>query len=386
LGSTYPPRRVSIEEAIDLGLASFEEQLTACRRVTEVSLAAAEQRGEGRVANEKRHVLTERLDRLEDEMEAYRVLLRHFMITVGLDPDGAGRWLDERVEPHDRDVLRPLLDGYRRVAEGEVSSTADEVSKTVGDTHRRTVLTALLALAALAALPFFLAQTSSRADTVRPAAAGQTVPLREVQGRVKNNLQVVSSMLRLQASDSPAEASRQLLESEGRIRAMALVHELLDRSSDLTSIDFCDYVHGLVGSLVGSGDKNGRSHPIEIDVEHVRLGLDLAIPCGLILNELLTNALRHAFADGREGKVQVGFRRENGRGSLTIADDGVGFLTPSASDATTSALGLRLVSALARQIQAEMSVDTTRGSKFTLEFPVPPPSTGSEADVAGDAA
>src|SRR5205807_8773463 len=149
--------------------------------------------------------------------------------------------------------------------------------------------------------------------------------LREIHHRVKNNLQITSSLLRLQASKIADAAVRQLLrESQDRIRSMALVHEMLYRSQDLARVDFPQYVRELVPQLFRSYNAGGRVR-YRVELDEIVFGVDLAVPCGLIINELVANALKHAFPGDRRGEICVRMSLEQDRYWLSVEDDGVGF-------------------------------------------------------------
>ncbi len=188
-------------------------------------------------------------------------------------------------------------------------------------------------------------------ETIRASLREKEALLREIHHRVKNNLQVVSSLLNLHAEHSkgrdPAEVAR---ECRRRIRSMALVHERLYRSKDLARIELGGYVRDLAGNLFRSyGPEAAAAIELRLEADEISLGIDAAIPCGLILNELISNALKHAFPGGRRGLVRVGIRaRKDGGLALTVEDDGVGFAAPRAPGAET--LGLTLVGALAGQL------------------------------------
>ena len=143
---------------------------------------------------------------------------------------------------------------------------------------------------------------------LRASLAEKEVLLKEVHHRVKNNLQIISSLLTLQARETTdADAHRMFEECQGRIRSMALIHEQLYQSGELARIDFCEYARRLCAHLVDSvGALDGRV-ALRIDVTAAPLPLNLAIPCGMILNELVSNALKHAFPGGRRGQIVVGF-------------------------------------------------------------------------------
>jgi PAS domain S-box-containing protein len=210
-------------------------------------------------------------------------------------------------------------------------------------------------------------------EELRRSLAEKEALLREVHHRVKNNLQVISSLLRLQAADSLSpDAARLVHESESRIHSMALIHEQLYRSGDLARIDFRDYVDGLTRNVLASAGEVGRPIKLTLEVEPVPLDLDVAIACGLVLNELLSNALKHAFPDGRGGAISIAFHCAGGCATLVVADDGIGL--PAAADAEhRGSLGQRLVTALVRQLRGTASVATSSvegGTRFTLTFPV----------------
>jgi two-component sensor histidine kinase len=169
-------------------------------------------------------------------------------------------------------------------------------------------------------------------------------------------------------------------ESRNRIRSMALVHEKLYGTKDLSSVDMSWYIHSLATQLLRSYGMTGQGIELQIDAEGVPLMIDAAIPCGLMLNELISNALKHAFPNGRRGRVRIALHREAPEFIVrVIEDDGVGI--PQAGDVTkTESLGLRVVGALADQLQATIELDRSQGARFTIRFqPVSSVRTGSLA-------
>jgi two-component sensor histidine kinase len=194
------------------------------------------------------------------------------------------------------------------------------------------------------------------------------VLLKEIHHRVKNNLQVISSLLNLQSDKANDPAAVALLaESKDRVKAMSLIHEKLYQSSNLSRIDFGEYVDGLVSSLLGSNTVLLGSVSPRIETDSVQLDLNAAIPCGLIVNELVTNALKHAFRDGAQGKVWVELKRNNGSVSLTVGDDGVGL--PDGWDIQSSeSLGMQLVAALVGQLDARLTLNREGGTEFVITF------------------
>ena len=182
--------------------------------------------------------------------------------------------------------------------------------------------------------------------------------LKEIHHRVKNNLAVMSSMFYLQGRHASDQATLDILtESQNRVRSMALVHELLYRSQNLAEIDFAEYALSLATQLIRTYCMPpGRVRLLDRTTP-AWMNIDLAVPCGLVLNELVTNAIKHAFPEGREGEISIALEHREGRVSLTVADDGVGVPMDDGRQALfESSFGLRLITSLTRQI----------GGTFTL--------------------
>ncbi len=204
---------------------------------------------------------------------------------------------------------------------------------------------------------------------LRSSLHEKEILLKEVHHRVKNNLQIVSSLLRLQEGDE-AGPSRNLQESQNRIRSMALIHEHLYQSQDLANIDFSAYLKELVDNLLASYGARSERVRAEVRVLTCPLSLDTAIPCGMIVNELVANALEHAF--GTEGgTLWVSYGPDNGHHELRVADDGRGLPDDFDIDRGDS-LGLRLVSALTAQLGGDLAFESSRErTEFTLRFEPP---------------
>ena len=193
--------------------------------------------------------------------------------------------------------------------------------------------------------------------------------LREIHHRVKNNLQIISSLLYLQSSTLADATARQALkESQDRVHSMALVHEQLYRSSSLGAIDFGEHLRQLAGSVARSyGPANGRVR-LELELESVAVDLDLAIPVSLIFNEVLANAFKHAFPGERAGIVHVAFFADGPETlTLRVRDDGVGSAPDSEYDAGRS-LGLKIVRNLTEQIHGQLEIQSRPGTTFQLSF------------------
>jgi two-component sensor histidine kinase/integral membrane sensor domain MASE1 len=214
-------------------------------------------------------------------------------------------------------------------------------------------------------------ETRVRARTAELGASlrEKDVLLSEVHHRVKNNLQIVSSLLSLQASRLEDDALRRLfLESQSRIHSIALVHETLYRSNDLGRVNFGTYARTLLHGLGETQSAATRGISLDAHTDEVELSTDVAVTCGLIANELVTNAFKYAFPEGRKGRVEIEVRRSPpSRIVVVVRDDGVGL--PEAIDPfTTRSVGLSLVAALARQIDAELEIDRSAGTSFRIAF------------------
>jgi PAS domain S-box-containing protein len=201
----------------------------------------------------------------------------------------------------------------------------------------------------------------------------KTVLLDEIHHRVKNNLQVIASLLNLQADRARDEAARRVLaESQSRVRAMALIHQLLYERKDYSVVDLGEYLTRLANLLVSTHRAQAERVTLEIDVEPVPVDLQQAVPCGLVVNELLTNCFKHAFPEGRSGTVGVTLKHgEGGVVRLAVSDDGVG-LPETAELGSSASLGLQLVPLLAEQAGAELAVVRAPGTTFSLTFPSTP--------------
>ncbi len=211
------------------------------------------------------------------------------------------------------------------------------------------------------------------------ALAEKQVMLREIFHRVKNNLQIVSSLLNLQAHHYPdAPTHTALLDAYSRVRAMTLIHEKLYQSPNLARIDFAEYSRHLGAFLWRSYRINPALIALDIQAADVWLEIDQAVPCGLILNELISNALKHAFPNQRAGRVIVELaRQEPHLIALTVRDDGIGMSADFALAATTS-LGLQLVQTLVNQLGGTVQVPPTPGACFQIQFPDPTLITGDQ--------
>jgi PAS domain S-box-containing protein len=206
-------------------------------------------------------------------------------------------------------------------------------------------------------------------ETLRASLQEKEVLLKEVHHRVKNNLYIISSLLYLQ---SKTIQDRQLLnslqDSRNRIASMALIHEKLYQSKDLSSINFAEYVQNLAKDIFHSYGVNSRIVSLQIDVADLFLAIDLAIPCGLIINELISNSLKYAFPVNIQGTIFVDLQLDRANNYiLTVGDDGVG-LPKHVDFRNTKSLGLRLVCNLTEQLDGELELKTVKGTLFQITF------------------
>ena len=204
---------------------------------------------------------------------------------------------------------------------------------------------------------------------LRNSLQEKEVLLKEIHHRVKNNLQVISSLLNLQAGTiEDPDAVETLKESQSRIRSMAFVHESLYQSDNLSEVDLGRYIHVLTTHLFRTYKINTSLISLDIDAEDAGLSVDATIPCGLIINELISNSLKYAFPGGREGRIYVDLHSENGQLTLIAGDDGVGF-AEDVDFRNTESLGLQLVNTLVDQIDGTIELNGKEGTEFRITFP-----------------
>jgi PAS domain S-box-containing protein len=212
-------------------------------------------------------------------------------------------------------------------------------------------------------------------DQVNASLREKEVLLKEIHHRVKNNLQVISSLLSLQAETiQDPETRRVLKESQNRVRSMAIIHQRLYQSGNLAEVNFGGYIKELCAQLFRSYGAASHRIALTMDTEEIGLGVDKAIPCGIILNELVTNALKYAFPDGKGGTVTVGLHGRDAQIELVVRDDGVGLPTES-EGVRTDSLGMKLVHMLVEQISGTLTQESEQagnaerpGTRWTIQF------------------
>ena len=206
-------------------------------------------------------------------------------------------------------------------------------------------------------------------EEIKRSLAEKEALLQEIHHRVKNNLQIVSSLIDLQARHTEDEQTLEMFrESRDRIRTMALVHEKLYQSNDLAHIDLPGYIRTLATDLMHSYSINTNQIESDIHIDDIALGIDMAIPCGLIINELLSNALKYAFPDNRSGCITLELRQvQPGAYLLRVADNGAGL--PEGMDyEKTDSLGLKLVVSLVRQLRGKIELLRDSGTTYEIRF------------------
>ncbi|WP_416671231.1 PAS domain-containing sensor histidine kinase [Egbenema bharatensis] len=215
-------------------------------------------------------------------------------------------------------------------------------------------------------------------EQIRSALNEKEVLLKEIHHRVKNNLQIISSLLRMQARQTLHSSTATLFqEAQNRVQSMALIHEQLYQSPDLSHIQFGRYVRVLVNQLFQCYGVSPERITLAIEADEMPLNLNTAIPCGLIVNELVTNALKHAFPDNQHGSITLQLKIAPDpnhaaiqQGILTVADDGIG-IPPDLNWQTSPSLGLRIVRNLVKQICGELTIQHQTGTTFCITFPCP---------------
>lgn len=194
--------------------------------------------------------------------------------------------------------------------------------------------------------------------------------IKEIHHRVKNNMQIISSLLSLQKQFIDDEEFIDLLqESQNRVKSMAMIHEKLYQSNDLIHINVSEYIKGLVLDLFNSYNIQKEQIKLNIEVEDFSMGIETAVPCGLIISELISNSLKYAFPEGKKGKVYVGLKTLNDKGKyeLKISDNGIG-LQDQIDLQKTNTLGLQLVNILTKQLNGLILINREYGTEFKIIF------------------
>lgn len=211
-------------------------------------------------------------------------------------------------------------------------------------------------------------QRKQAENEIKKALKEKEILLKEIHHRVKNNLMIISSLLNLQSSYIQDEGARNVFrESQNRAKSMAMIHERLYKSTDLKNIDLGEYIRSLTTDLYRTLVADPDRIRLDIDVENVKIDINTVVPLGLIVNELVTNSMKHAFPEGETGYIKVELCRKSEKIVLKVSDNGIGF--PKDLDyKNTSSLGLQLVNNLTMQIDGELELDRNQGTSFSLIF------------------
>ena len=265
--------------------------------------------------------------------------------------------LDEAIRQHTRYEVE-----FRMVRpDGQVRWAATK-GQAIRDTHQRVVR--------MVGVDVDITKHKQAEETMRRALRERETLLKEIHHRVKNNLQVIDSLLYLQSQYAPDASSVEMFqESRQRVRSMALVHERLYEAPDLTQVDFADYIADLANYLFHSYGVDTDRIRLECKVHRVRLSLEAAVPCGLLVNELISNCLKHAFRGREHGRILVGLTQQSkAEVLLSVSDDGVG-LPPDVDPENARTFGMQLVQALTDQLHGRLEVCHESGTVVRVIFP-----------------
>jgi PAS domain S-box-containing protein len=222
----------------------------------------------------------------------------------------------------------------------------------------------------VAGLTLFTRDISERIEgeeKIKKSLKEKEVLLQEVHHRVKNNLQIISSILNLQTRSIRNPKFLDLIqETRYRIMSMSFIHDLLYQTTDFTNIDFSKYLQSITSNIMNTYTLN-KNIDLKLDVESIFLNLDNAIPCGLIVNELITNVFKYAFPDDRKGEINIALKQVNNKVVLSVSDNGVG-IKKQVDYKTTESLGFQLINSLVSQIDGELKYENNNGTKFMMSF------------------
>lgn len=296
---------------------------------------------------------------------------KEFTKLFGYSPDEAlGKSLDELVA--DQQLVDDAKNITKRVADGEKVSFETVRKRKDGTSVDVSVLASPIVIdgeqVAVFGLYRDISERKSAERKIKSSLKEKELLLQETHHRVKNNLQIISSLLRLQARMVDDASIREMFQvSQDRIRSIALIHEKLYRSKDIAKIDFSEYLEGLVTHLAKIYRSPETNIKLNFEIKNIFLDINIAIPCGLIVSELVTNALKYAFRGMESGTIEVKLARKNKKHVLTIRDSGVG-LPEDIDLKKTDSLGMQIVQDLVEQLGGEIKVSRDKGAKFDIIF------------------
>ena len=294
--------------------------------------------------------------------------IRHFTkpikeLTVGAETIGKGH-LTHRIKVVSKDELGQLSNSFNKMTE-DLQRTTVSRDQLEGLVEKRTAEIRT----ANEQLQQEISERKRAEEKIQASLREKEVLLKEIHHRVKNNLQVISSLLNLQSKYiKDLESQEVFKESQNRVKSMALIHEKLYQSKDLGRINFVEYTQTLISNLFHSYGAGVNHVAFTIDADDIFLNIDTAIPCGLILSELVSNSLKHAFLGGRHGKIQIELRSNYDHlFALIVRDNGVGF-PKNLNFRDTESLGLQLVNTLVNQLDGSIELDACEGTMFKIDF------------------
>lgn len=285
---------------------------------------------------------------------------------------GRVKW-EQLVHPEDRERIR---DGAEKVRAHPGESLEREYRITTKSGQSRWVHETLQAASSglLEGAIYDITDHKRAEEQLQESLREKEALLKEIHHRVKNNLQIIQSLLSLQSSRVTDPAALEMLrESRDRVRSMALIHERICMSKDLHRIDFYDYVRKLMNGLFQSYGRKEGELDVVLEIEDIHMAIDDAVPCGMILSELLSNSLKHAFPgvkgrDGQRGELRVLISStDDGTVTMAVGDNGVG-LPPDLDFRHTGSLGLQLVCTLTHQLGGTIELDRGHGTEFHITF------------------
>jgi PAS domain S-box-containing protein len=294
---------------------------------------------------------------------------RDFTKLFGYTPGEAiGKPLDELIA--DERLVEDAKNITKRVANGEKVSLETVRKRKDGTSVDVSVLASPIVIdgeqVAVYGIYRDISKSKSAERKIKNSLKEKELLLQEIHHRVKNNLQIISSLLRLQSRMVDDVGIQEMFEvSQDRIRTIALIHEKLHRSKDMAKIDFSEYLEGLVTHLAKIYNPPRTNIKLNFEIKKIFLDINTAIPCGLIISELVTNALKYAFQGMESGTIDLEMRRKNGKLMLTLRDSGVG-LPENMDFKKLDSLGMQIVQDLVEQLGGEINVSRDGGTTFHI--------------------
>lgn len=264
-------------------------------------------------------------------------------------------------------------DKYEKAFNGQaIEFTTDRVNLNGTKVYRQYVLYPIKnekgQVIEVSGLGFDITENKLNEEKIKASLQEKEVLLKEVHHRVKNNMQVISSILNLQSSYVKDTYALNLLkECQNRIKSMAFIHEALYQNKNFESVNFTEYISTISKNLLHSYSVGGEKIRLVLTLDNLFLNLDTSIPCGLIINEILSNSLKYAFPDNREGIIFVTLKNNSKKIHIEVGDNGIG-IPESIDIKNTQSLGLQLVDTLVEQINGTLVLQRTKGTKFIIEF------------------